>query len=131
MKHIEKNMECIVFKEDDLDLIFATVYRLLRYMYSIGAFMNNFSLLLDNLELLQIRLIVFGDFNQDIMNNQTSVLNFMSGKGFRQYTENPTTKNGTLIDHVYGKGFTGIHVQVSTVLTNYSYHEAIALELKV
>lgn len=40
MKHIEKNMECIVFKEDELDLIFATVYRLQRYMYSIGALIH-------------------------------------------------------------------------------------------
>lgn len=114
MKHIVKNMECNVFKEDELDLIFATAYRPQRY--SIGAFMNNFSLLLDNLELLSIRLIVLGDFNQDTMNNQTSVLNFMSGKRFRQYIENPTTENGTLIYHVYGKGFTDI--QVSTVPTN-------------
>lgn len=62
MKHIEKNMECIAFKEDEFDLIFATVYRLQRYMYSIGAFMNNFSLLSNNLELLSIRLICLGRF---------------------------------------------------------------------
>lgn len=69
MKYIEKNMECIVFKEDELDLIFVIVYRLQRYMYLIGVFMNNFSFLIDKLELLFIRFIVLGDFNQDIINN--------------------------------------------------------------
>lgn len=62
MKYIEKNMECIVFKEDELDLIFVIVYRLQRYMYLIGVFMNNFSFLLNNLELLLIRFICFGRF---------------------------------------------------------------------
>lgn len=28
IKYIEKNMECIVFKEDEFDLIFVIVYRL-------------------------------------------------------------------------------------------------------
>lgn len=91
--------------------------------------MNNFSLLIDKLELLSTRLIVLGDFNQDIINNQSSVLNFMSAKGFSQYVENSTTENGTLKDHVYVKGFTDI--EVSTVPTYFSYHETIALKLKV
>lgn len=127
MKHIAKNLESIVFKIDELDIIIATIYRPQRY--SIGAFMNNFSLLIDKLELLSTRLTVLGDFNQDIINNQSSVLNFMSAKGFSQYVENPTTENGTLIDHVYVKGFTDI--EVSTVPTYFSYHEAIALQLKI
>lgn len=62
MKYIEKNMECIVFKEDEFELIFVIVYRLQRYMYLIGVFMNNFSFLLNNLELLLIRFICFGRF---------------------------------------------------------------------
>lgn len=60
MKYFVKNMECIVFKEDELELIFVIVYRLQRYL--IGVFMNNFSFLLDNLELLLIRFICLGRF---------------------------------------------------------------------
>lgn len=62
MKYFVKNMECIVFKEDELELIFVIVYRLQRYMYLIGVFMNNFSFLLNNLELLLIRFICLGRF---------------------------------------------------------------------
>lgn len=60
MKYFVKNMECIVFKEDEFDLIFVIVYRLQRYL--IGVFMNNFSFLLNNLELLLIRFICLGRF---------------------------------------------------------------------
>lgn len=120
MKFTE-NLECIVFKVTSLDAIVAVVYRPQKYL--MGKFMESFGCLLNRMECLSNRLIVVGDFNQDIMNSQTSILNFMSSNGFEQYIESPTTENGTLIDHVYTKGFP--HIEVLILPTYYSYHEAI------
>lgn len=56
----EYGMQC--FQRRWIGLIFATIYRPQRY--SIGAFMNNFSLLLDNLELLSDKTHCFGRFQR-------------------------------------------------------------------
>ncbi|XP_062580740.1 uncharacterized protein LOC134242656 [Saccostrea cucullata] len=123
---IVENLECIVFKIGNIDTVVASIYRPQRYL--IGKFMEALKLLLSRLERLSRKLIVIGDFNQDLLNHQTSILSFMTSNGFRQCLENPTTENGTLIDHVYIKGCPEFHVSI--IPTYYSYHEAIALYIK-
>ncbi|XP_061175632.1 uncharacterized protein LOC133184560 [Saccostrea echinata] len=123
---IAENLECIVFKIESIDTVVATIYRPQRYV--IGTFMETLNQFLSRLEAHSSRMIVIGDFNQDILREQSSILNFMTLKEFKQCIQNPTTDNGTLIDHVYTKGCPG--VQVSLVPTYYSYHEAIAVYIK-
>ena len=46
--------------------------------------------------------IVLGDFNEDVINNQnSSLLSLMSTGGFNQMVNSPTTDRGTLIDLVF------------------------------
>ena len=41
---------------------------------------------------------MLGDFNEDIMNDDNSLVQFMNSNGFRQYVCNATTDEGTMID---------------------------------
>uniref|UniRef100_A0A8W8JJZ6 Endonuclease/exonuclease/phosphatase domain-containing protein n=1 Tax=Magallana gigas TaxID=29159 RepID=A0A8W8JJZ6_MAGGI len=123
---IAKNLECIVFKITTIDTYVAIIYRPPKYC--ISTFMAALNFLLDNLENLSTKIVVTGDFNQDILSNNKTVLNCMSSRGFTQYVDEPTTENGTLIDHVYAKGCE--HIKVQVVPTYYSYHEAIQITLK-
>lgn len=93
---IAKNLECIVFKITTIDTYVAIIYRPPKYC--ISAFMAALNFLLDNLENLSTKIVVTGDFNQDILSNNKTVLNCMSSRGFTQYVDEPTTENGTLID---------------------------------
>ena len=122
---IANNLECIVFKISTIDAIAAIIYRTQKY--SIGKFMEAFSCLINKLEALTDKLVILGDFNQNILNDETSILRFMSSKGFVQSVRTRTTEQVTLIDHVYVKDCTG--VKISVVPTYYSYHEAIEIML--
>ena len=125
LKQIANNLECIVFKMSTIVTVAAVIYRTQKY--SIGNFMEAFSCLINRLESLTDKLVILGDFNQDILKDQTSILRFMSSKGFVQSVRIPTTEQGTLIDHMYVKGCTGL--KLSVVPTYYSYHEAIEIML--
>ncbi|VDI68671.1 Hypothetical predicted protein [Mytilus galloprovincialis] len=81
--------------------------------------------LICKLEDLSERVVVIGDFNQDILKGSCTVLSFMLSKGFRQLVSSPTTEGGTLIDHVYVKGCHD--TQVTIIPTYYSYHEALKI----
>lgn len=128
IKQMARNLECIVFKLIHIDTLVAVVYRPQKYI--IGKFMEIFSSLINQMEILSDRLIVIGDFNQDILTNQKTVLEFMSSKGFNQHIAESTTENGTLIDHVYVKGCPHVE-KVSVVPTYYSYHEAIVVYVDI
>ncbi|CAG2231657.1 unnamed protein product [Mytilus edulis] len=93
--------------------------------YNLGKFLENMEMLICKLEDLSEKIVVIGDFNQDILKGGCTVFNFMSSKGFRQLVSSPTTEGGTLIDHVYVKGC--LDPQVAIIPTYYSYHEALKI----
>ena len=68
-----------------------------------------------------------GDFNQDILQKQSTVAQHMNNNGYRQIVKRATTEKGTLIDHVYVRG----HLPVTAAImpTFFSYHEAIQVIL--
>ncbi|XP_062574488.1 uncharacterized protein LOC134236336, partial [Saccostrea cucullata] len=122
IRNVTRNLECLVFKITTIQTTVAIIYRPQRY--PIEKFMENLKCLLDCLESSSERIVVMGDFNQDIMTGGKSILNYMEARGFRQCVQSSTTENGTLIDHVFVKECP--HVQVLIVPTYYSYHEAVA-----
>ena len=91
-------------------------------------FIENFDRMLQKLFPVSAKVIVIGDFNQNILKGETTCLNFMNENGFTQYVKSPTTETGTLIDHVYAKGIDDLTVKVTP--TYYSYHEAIEICFK-
>ncbi|CAG2244663.1 unnamed protein product [Mytilus edulis] len=121
--NLTSNLECIVFKIPSRNVFVATVYRTQRY--NLGKFLENMETLICKLEDLSERVVVIGDFNQDILKGSCTVLSFMLSKGFRQLVSSPTTEGGTLIDHVYVKGCHD--TQVTIIPTYYSYHEALKI----
>ncbi|XP_063436532.1 uncharacterized protein LOC134717961 [Mytilus trossulus] len=121
--NLTSNLECIVFKITSKNIFVATVYRTQRY--NLGKFLENMEMLICKLEDLSEKIVVIGDFNQDILKGGCTVFNFMSSKGFRQLVSSPTTEGGTLIDHVYVKGC--LDTQVVIIPTYYSYHEALKI----
>ncbi|XP_063400159.1 uncharacterized protein LOC134684781 [Mytilus trossulus] len=121
--NLTSNLECIVFKIPSRNVFVATVYRTQRY--NLGKFLENMETLICKLEDLSERVVVIGDFNQDILKGSCTVLSFMLSKGFRQLVSSATTEGGTLIDHVYVKGCHD--TQVTIIPTYYSYHEALKI----
>ncbi|CAG2237477.1 unnamed protein product [Mytilus edulis] len=121
--NLTSNLECIVFKIPSRNIFVATVYRTQRY--NIGKFLENMEILICELQDLSEKVVVIGDFNQDILKGGCTVFNFMLSKGFRQLVSSPTTEGGTLIDHVYVKGCHD--TQVAIIPTYYSYHDALKI----
>lgn len=80
---------------------------------------------------LHVPTVVLGDFNDNLVDNQTSPLtSLMKGYGFRQYVTLPTTDNGSLLDHIYfnrhGPGLDGdVLIDVHDVY--YSDHDSVFL----
>ncbi|XP_071155864.1 uncharacterized protein [Mytilus edulis] len=121
--NLVSNLECIVFKISSKNILVATVYRTQKY--NLGKFLENLEILICKLVDLSEKIVVIGDFNQDILKGGCTVFNFMSSKGFRQLVDSPTTEGGTLIDHVYVKGC--LDTQIAIIPTYYSYHEALKI----
>ncbi|CAG2241375.1 unnamed protein product [Mytilus edulis] len=121
--NLASNLECIVFKISSKNILVATVYRTQKY--NLGKFLENLEILICKLVDLSEKIVVIGDFNQDILKGGCTVFNFMSSKGFRQLVDSPTTEGGTLIDHVYVKGC--LDTQIAIIPTYYSYHEALKI----
>jgi len=117
------NLECLVFKNVDRNVIFALIYR--PSSYKIELFRKNMILLLNKLDTFQGGCLVIGDFNEDIFKS-SSVAKMMAEKAFLQCVRESTTENGTLIDHVYVRGADNVKVHV--LPTYYSYHEAVTIE---
>ncbi len=66
-----------------------------------------------------------GDFNENLLGNQSHVANLMQQQGYKQCVQDATTENGTLLDHVYVRGLDEI---VATVIpTYYSYHKSVKI----
>ncbi|VDI40819.1 Hypothetical predicted protein [Mytilus galloprovincialis] len=121
-----ENLECMTFRIPTMNVLVATIYRTQKYQ--IGIFLKTFISFVNKLTELSNNIIVLGDFNQDILKGERSILDYMTSKGFQQLVEEATTEGGTLIDHVYVKGCS--KVEVKGIPTYYSYHDAVSVMLK-
>ena len=75
--------------------------------------------------------IILGDFNVDLLSQpNSSILTLMSNHGYTQLVTNPTTANGTLIDHIYyNRPTTDIIVQVHDAY--YSDHDTVYCSIPI
>ena len=74
--------------------------------------------------------IILGDFNCDITNGKnTPLLQYMRSRGFSQLVTQPTTDNGTLIDHLYVTNITLLCINLEVHDVYYSDHDCISLEI--
>lgn len=73
-------------------------------------FMEVFNLMFDNLEKLFNKIVVVGDFNENLLNDKRIVYNYMLLRGFKQYVKELIIENGILIDYVYVKGCEYVYV---------------------
>ncbi|XP_064625952.1 uncharacterized protein LOC135486782 [Lineus longissimus] len=72
--------------------------------------------------------VITGDFNEDHLqvNTSTPVKSLLQSKGFIQLIDDPTTTEGTLIDHMYIKTQGNSKpLQFGVLSTYYSYHDPI------
>jgi hypothetical protein len=69
--------------------------------------------------------VILGDFNVNLLNNQTSNLsNLLYSCGYKQLVSTPTTDSGTLIDHIYFNGHCD-NVVTQVIDTYYSDHDSV------
>ena len=61
--------------------------------------------LLSSTALLHAEILVVGDFNDDLMGNTTKISSWFESNGFNQLIDQPTTDQGSLLDHVYSTEF--------------------------
>lgn len=77
------NMEMIVFILKDLDVVVCTIYR--TQQYSIPAFITQLGNIVGTLEMQSSKIVVVGDFNQDIFKGDTTILYHMNRHGYKQF----------------------------------------------
>ena len=94
--------------------------------------MKLFQHLLDKLlQLLpeHVATIILGDFNDNLISDRMSPLvRFMCKHGYKQYVSQPTTDNGSIIDHIY---FNRVdeHAIIDVRDVYYSDHDAVLLTI--
>ena len=76
-------MEMIVFILKDLDVVVCTIYR--TQQYSIPAFITQLGNIVGTLEMQSSKIVVVGDFNQDIFKGDTTILYHMNRHGYTQF----------------------------------------------
>ena len=77
--------------------------------------------LLSSTALLHAEILVVGDFNDDLMGNTTKISSWFESNGFNQLIDQPTTDQGSLLDHVYFNRVSLIQTEVCD--TYYSDHD--------
>uniref|UniRef100_UPI00358E7FB6 uncharacterized protein n=1 Tax=Myxine glutinosa TaxID=7769 RepID=UPI00358E7FB6 len=93
-----RNLEYLAFHSGDRNIIVAVIYR--PSSYNIATFKENLKVLLVELDKFPGGCVVMGDLNEDIFKS-SSLAKVMESHGYSQFVTEPTTENGTLIDHVY------------------------------
>ena len=73
------------------------------------------------------KVIIAGDFNENLLQNNQTILDTMTSKGYNQVIHSPTTEGGTLIDHVYVRGIEQDTIKTSIISTYFSFHDAIEI----
>ena len=77
----------------------------------------------------QIPTIILGDFNDNLISDRMSPLvRFMCKHGHKQYVSQPTTDNGSIIDHIYfNRDDDNATIDVHDV--HYADHDAVLLTI--
>ena len=83
--------------------------------------------LLSSTALLHAEILVVSDFNDNLMGNTTKISNWFKSNGFNQIIDQPTTDQGSLLDHVYFKGISTIQTEVCD--TYHSDHDCTIIAL--
>ena len=83
--------------------------------------------LLSSTALLYAEILVVSDFNDDLMDNTTKIRTCFERNGFNQLIDQPTTDQGSLLDHAYFKGVSTIQTEVCD--TYYSDHDCTIIAL--
>ena len=81
-------------------------------MVSTQEFIAMVEQLLSSTALLHAEVLVVGDFNDDLMGNTTKISSWFEWNGFNQLIDQPTTDQGSLLDHVYFNGVSSIQTEV-------------------
>ena len=75
--------------------------------------------------------VILGDFNIDIyQNSQHTIIDVMKDLGFRQHVTEPTTDNGSLLDHVYTNRMSAVCVKVTDIYFSDHGLSSVSLSLK-
>ena len=103
-----------------------TVYR--RPQQPMATFLSLMDEFISNLPQI-VPTIILGDFNNDLLSTSSSstLLQFMSSKGFFQLIQVPTTDSGSLLDHIYCNTVGADAYYVDVVDAYYSDHDATYL----
>ena len=83
--------------------------------------------LLSSTALSHAEVLVVGDFNDDLMPKTTKIHRCFQSNGFNQLIEQPTTDQGSLLDHVYFNRVSPIQTEVSD--TYYSDHDCTIIAI--
>lgn len=128
-KHIVKssvpNIECIAVKFLREDIIIETIYR--PPMLKVTMFLHCLKSLINSMKDQTKKCIFLGDFNEDIK-LKGPIQTFMEENGYRQIVHFFTTEGGTTLD-VYIPN--SIQIEAQRLSIFHSYHEAVALYLKI
>ena len=108
------------------ELIIITIYRRPNTI-SIQCFIQLLQELLSNAALHQKKIVILGDFNEDLLDNKTNICNFFQQNGFKQLIHQPTTNQGSLLDHIYFNGTSTTQTEVCD--TYYSDHDSTLLAI--
>ena len=85
--------------------------------------------LLSDTALLSNKVVIVGDFNEDILENNTRITNFFKEYGYHQLIQRPTTDQGSLLDHVYFN-HNSATVTIEVCDTYYSDHDSVSLAIR-
>ena len=84
--------------------------------------------LLSKPTLHQKNIVILGDFNEDSIDNKTNIHNFFQQHGFKQLIIDPTTNQGSLLDHIYFNATSTTQTKVCD--TYYSDHDSTLLAIR-
>ena len=108
-------------------LVIITVYRR-STSTSIQHFISMLQQLLSHPTFLQKNILVLGDFNEDLMQNKTKINNYFKQHGYKQLIHQPTTDQGSLLDHIYFNGTSTTTTEVCD--TYYTDHDSTMLAVR-
>ena len=103
------------------DLIIITIYRRPNSI-SIQHFTELLQKLLSDPTLDEKKIVILGDFNEDLIDNKTNIHNFFHKHGFQQLIHQPTMNQGSLLDHIYFDATSRNEIEVCD--TYYSDHDS-------
>ena len=108
------------------DLIIITIYRRPNSI-SIQCFTELLQKLLSDPSLDEKKIVILGDFNEDLIDNKTNIHNCFHQHEFQQLIHQPTTNQGSLLDHIYFNAASRHEIEVCDT---YSDHDSTLLAIE-